>query len=162
MERKLLENRLFKLQVALLREIDRYAELVPERYGDPDWEKLHMAGSARLAWMLAMKRGVDPELAACACAVHDYGRIVTGKQEDHAEAGFEPIKSFLRGLGDLFSPEEQEIIALAAKNHSSKSVVGTPIEEIVKDADVIDCYQYGLPFERAEQKERYEKWLLEQ
>lgn len=154
-----MENRLLKLQIALIREIDKYGEMVPDRYASPDWEKLHMASSSRLAYMMALERGVDPELAACACAGHDYGRIITGKQPGHAEAGYEPVKSFLKGLGELFTPEEQEIIALAAKNHSKKSVVGTPYEEIVKDADVVDCYQYGIAFEREEQKKRYEEWL---
>jgi uncharacterized protein len=37
---------------------------------------------------MALERDVDPEMAACACAVHDYGRIVTGKQAGHAEAGY--------------------------------------------------------------------------
>ena len=50
---------------------------------------------------------------------------------------------------------------LAVKNHSSKTVLGTPIEEIVKDADVIDCYQYGLPFDRPEKRSRYERWEKE-
>jgi uncharacterized protein len=45
------------------------------------------------------------------------------------------------------------------KNHSKKSEIGSPIEEIVKDADVIDFYQYGFGFEREEQKLRYEKML---
>ncbi|NLL38827.1 MAG: HD domain-containing protein [Clostridiales bacterium] len=155
----MLESRLLKLQIALMREIDKYGEMIPDRYASADWEKLHMASSARLAYMMALERGVNPELAACACAVHDYGRIVTGKQPGHAEAGYEPVKSFLKSLGDLFTPEEQEIIALATKNHSKKSVVGTPYDEIVKDADVVDCYQYGIPFERDEQKKRYEEWL---
>jgi uncharacterized protein len=154
-----LENRLIKLQIALMREIDKYGEKITERYVPADWEKLHMASSARLAYMMALERGVDPELAACACAVHDFGRIVTGKQPGHAEAGYEPVKDFLKKLGDMFTPEEQEIIALATKNHSKKSVVGTLYEEIVKDADVVDCYQYGIPFEREEQKKRYEEWL---
>jgi hypothetical protein len=37
------------------------------------------------------------------------------------------------------------MLALAVKNHSSKSVTGTPVEEIVKDADVVDCYMSGIP-----------------
>ncbi|MEW6666901.1 MAG: hypothetical protein AB1512_16990 [Thermodesulfobacteriota bacterium] len=34
-------------------------------------------------------REVDAELAVLACSVHDYGRIVTGKQDNHPAAGFE-------------------------------------------------------------------------
>lgn len=65
---------------------------------------------------------------------------------------------FLRNTG-LFAEEEIDQIGLAIKNHSKKAEVGTPIEEIVKDADVIDFHQYGMGFSREEQKIRYEKML---
>lgn len=150
--------RLIKLQSRLLREIEKFETLVPERDTFIDWERVHMASSARLGYLIAQARGVDPELAACACAVHDYGRIITGKQKGHAEAGYLPGREFLKST-ELFSDAEVEIIALAIKNHSRKSEVGTPVEEIVKDADVIDLYQYGSDFSREEQRLRYESML---
>jgi len=151
-------KRLLRLQSQLLREIKKYEKLVPERDKFIDWERVHMASCARLGYLMAQTRGVDPELASCACAVHDYGRIITGKQEGHAEAGYLPGKEFLRNTG-LFTEDEIETIGLAINNHSRKSEIGTPIEEIVKDADVIDFYQYGFGFSRDEQKLRYEKLL---
>lgn len=153
-------NRLSELEVKLLRVIDGQEGRISYRDETLDWERLHMASSARCAWLLAMKRGADPELAACAACVHDFGRILTGKQKNHAEAGYEPVKVFLKET-ELFDEEEIEIIALAVKNHSLKTETGTLIEEIVKDADVIDCYQYGLPFDRPEKEERYRNWLAE-
>ena len=149
-------KRLLRLQSQLLREIEKYEELVPERDKPIDWERVHMASCARLGYLMAQARGTDPELAACACAVHDYGRIITGKQKDHAEAGCLPGREFLRTTG-LFSEEEIEVMTAAINNHSKKSEIGTPIEEIVKDADVIDFYQYGFGFSREEQKQRYER-----
>ena len=134
-------NRLLELEVKLNQVIDQQEGKVSERDETLDWERIHMASSARCAWLLAMQRGIEPELAACAAAVHDYGRILTGKQKDHAEAGYEPVKRFLKEVG-TFHEEEIEIIAHAVKNHSLKTEIGSPIEEIVKDADVIDCYQY--------------------
>ncbi|MGI6732232.1 MAG: HD domain-containing protein [Anaerovoracaceae bacterium] len=151
-------KRLLVLQGALLNEIARYEGLVTERDQPMDWERVHMASCARLGYILAQKRGVDPDLASFACAVHDYGRIITGKQKDHSEAGYLPVQKFLKELG-IFSDEEIDIISIAVKNHSNKAEVGGPIEEIVKDADVIDCYQYGLGFSREEQRIRYEKFL---
>ena len=76
--------------------IDQQEGKVSERDETLDCERIHMASSARCAWLLAMQRGIEPELAACAAAVHDYGRILTGKQKDHAEAGYEPVKRFLK------------------------------------------------------------------
>lgn len=151
-------KRLLRLQSKLLREIEKYEMLVPERDKFIDWERVHMASCARLGYLMGQARGVDPELAACACAVHDYGRIITGKQKCHAEAGYLPGKEFLKST-ELFSEEEIETLALAIKHHSRKSEIGSSIEEIVKDADIIDFYQYGFGFDREEQKTRYEKLL---
>lgn len=151
-------NRLLKLQELLLREIEKYEKLVTERDQPIDWERIHMASCARVGYLLAQRRGIDPELASFACAVHDYGRIVTGKQKGHAEAGYIPVKGFLKATG-LFTQEEIELISLAVKNHSNKAEEGGAIEEIVKDADIIDCYQYGLGFSREEQRLRYEKFI---
>jgi len=151
-------KRLLRLQSQLLKEIEKYERLVPERDKFIDWERVHLASCARLGYLMAVARGVDPEMAACACAVHDYGRIITGKQEGHAEAGYLPGKEFLKQTG-LFNDAEIEELSLAIRNHSKKSEIGTPIEEIVKDADVIDFYQYGFGFAREEQKARYEKLM---
>ena len=160
-------NRLLKLENMLLEVIDKQEGKKENRDETLNWERLHMASSARIAWQIAMKRNamqqahrVDPEIAACAAAVHDFGRILTGIQKGHAEAGFVPVKVFLKET-ELFSEEEIYIIAEAVKNHSSKTVEGAPLEEIVKDADVVDCYQYGLPFDRSEKEQRYRKWLAE-
>lgn len=150
-------NRLLFLETKLHSFILEQEGKLEERDETLTWECIHMASSARCAWLLAMERGVDPELAACAAAVHDFGRILTGKQKDHAEMGYEPVKVFLKETGK-FTEEEIEIIATAVKNHSQKTITDSPMEEIVKDADVIDCYQLGLPFDRKEKEERYNQW----
>lgn len=149
-------KRLLRLQSLLLKEMERYEKLVPERDKFMDWERVHMASCARIGYLLAEARGVNPDLASFACAIHDYGRIITGKQKDHAEAGYEPSKELLKQSG-LFAEDEIEQIAVAVKNHSKKGEVGTELEEIVKDADVIDFCQYGFGFSRDEQRERWER-----
>lgn len=151
-------KKILRLQSALLKEIDKYEELVPVRSHFIDWERVHITSCAKLGYLFAEERGTDPILAAAACAVHDYGRIITGKQENHAEAGYKPAMEFLRGTG-LFEEDEILQIGIAVKNHSKKGEVGGPLEEIVKDADVLDFYQYGYGFAREEQKTRLEKLL---
>ena len=151
-------KKILRLQSALLKEIDKYEKLIPERDHFIDWERVHISSCAKIGYMLAEERGVDPILAACACACHDYGRIITGKQSGHAEAGYQPVQEFLRKT-ELFSDDEISQIAVAVKNHSKKAEVGTPLEEIVKDADVIDFYQYGYEMPRKEQQDRLEKLL---
>ena len=150
-------SRITELQYRLLEYI-RTLPKTAERDETLEWEQIHMASASRTAYLLALERGIDPELPACAASVHDFGRILTGKQSGHAEAGYLPVRDFLRSTG-LFTTEEIDTISLAVKNHSSKTVAGTPIEEIVKDADVIDCYQYGTPFDRPEKEIRYRNWL---
>ena len=151
-------KKILRLQSALLKEIDKYEKLVPKRSHFIDWERVHITSCAKIGYMLAEQRGVDPILAAAACAVHDYGRIITGKQEGHAEAGYEPVQECLRGT-ELFDEDEIQQIAVAVKNHSKKGEVGSPLEEIVKDADVLDFYQYGYDVARKEQQDRLETLL---
>lgn len=150
-------NRLLAVQTALLELIDAQEGKLPQRDEPLSWERVHMASAARIGWLMAEERGEDPCLAACACAVHDIGRIVTGRQEGHAEAGREPVRGFLGGL-ELFSGGEIDLIACAVACHSSKTAIGSPLEEIVKDADVVDCRLYGLPFTKEGQKERFDRW----
>lgn len=155
-------NKLMILQGALLAEIEKYAKKHEENKVELDypidWERIHVISCGKLGYLMAEKRGVDPILAASACAVHDYGRIITGKQANHAEVGYEPVKKFLRGL-NLFTEREVEDIAISVKNHSNKSQIGTPLEEIVKDADVLDFHQYGYEMPRPEQQERLNRML---
>lgn len=151
-------KKLLRLQSALLKEIDKYEKLVEKRDHFIDWERVHIVSCAKLGYMMAEQRGVDPIIAAAACACHDYGRIINGKQAGHAEAGYEPVKIFLKDTG-LFADDEIEMIAIAVKNHSKKAEIGSPLEEIVKDADVLDFYQYGYDVARKEQQDRLEKLL---
>jgi uncharacterized protein len=117
------------------------------------WERIHSLGTARSASMLAAKRGIDIAKAHTAGALHDFGRIVTGKEEDHAINGYEPAKEFLTKM-NLFNEQEIEEIALAVKNHSNKATVGTPLEEIVKDSDVLDCFLLELPLKKEAHQQR--------
>jgi uncharacterized protein len=155
-------NKLMILQGALLAEIEKYAKIHAENSIELDypidWERIHVISCAKLGYLMAEERGVDSILAAAACAVHDYGRIITGKQANHAEVGYEPVKEFLAGL-EIFTEDEIEQIALAVRNHSDKAVIGSPLEEIVKDADVLDFHQYGYEMPRKEQQDRLDKLL---
>ncbi len=148
-------NRLSKLQALLLKYIKETGN--DNRRAYPlSWEIVHIASAPQFAQLLAEKRGADAELAAIATAVHDFGRIVTGVQENHAEAGYEPLKKWLENTG-LFDDGEIETIALASKNHSGKEEEGTAIEEIVKDSDIVDCYLHGHPITKDAHRKRLAK-----
>ncbi|GAW91434.1 HD domain-containing protein [Calderihabitans maritimus] len=150
----------FTIQEKMLAKIAEFENKDVDRDYSLNWERLHMASCTAIGKLLALKRGIDPELAAIACSVHDYGRLVTGKQKNHAAAGYEPLKEFLQETG-LFTEEQTELIAQSARNHSNKNEVGSPLEELVKDADVLDCYLHGVPLEREEQRHRLRQVLEE-
>ena len=119
------------------------------------WERIHSLGSSRIACILSARRGIDLELGYSAGALHDFGRFVTGKQENHAENGYEPVKEFLKRM-NIFSEQEVEEVSRAVKNHSRKDVVGTPLEEVAKDCDILDCYFLGLPPKKEYHLKRFE------
>lgn len=159
-------DRLLAVQCALLSKIDELqaqeacAKNPLHRDETLHWERIHLASSARIAKDMAVARGCDPELSAIACSLHDIGRILTGKQKNHAAEGKQPARRLLEKLR-LFTEEEIHIISNAVAHHSDKSVIGSDIEEIIKDADVVDCYEYGMELPRPEQKRRYERYLSE-
>ena len=150
-------NRLLTVHNAMLALIQAQEGMLPQRDESLDWERIHMVGSARMAWLMAEEWGEDPALAACACAVHDIGRVITGQQAGHAEAGVSAARDLLSSL-NCFTPAELEKILQAVANHSKKAIQGTPLEEIVKDADVVDSHLYGHPFVSPAHRERYERW----
>ncbi|MEM5818740.1 MAG: HD domain-containing protein [Desulfitobacterium hafniense] len=105
------------------------------------WERTHAASCAQVGRLLAQKRGVDLELAALACSLHDIGRWYTGLQREHALRGEEPVRRFLESSS--LKEEDKEAVVQAVIYHSEKDKVGSPLDEIVKDADVLDCYFHG-------------------
>jgi len=105
------------------------------------WERVHATSCAQIGRMLAEKRGVDVEQAGLACALHDIGRWISGRQSEHAPKGEEPVRGFL--AEKMGTVEVKEQIVQAVIKHSKKDEIGTPLEEIVKDADILDCHWHG-------------------
>ena len=96
----------------------------------------HLHGVAFAAAILAKKRGEDAELATMAGLLHDVYAYKSGSYDDHAHLGAEYARKVLNKL-QITSPEETEVICTAIWNHSSKDEVNGPIDEILKDADVL-------------------------
>lgn len=103
----------------------------------------HIMGTIHLATLLADRRGMDRELATAAMLLHDVGRLVTGRVAGHAEAGAEFARGALAEAG--FGPAELHEICQAIETHTLKAESGTPLEELVRDADVLEVYLSGAP-----------------
>lgn len=95
----------------------------------------HLHGVALAAAILAKRRGEDAELATMAGLLHDLFAYKSGSYSDHAHLGAEYARTVLEGLT---TAEETEIICSAIWHHDSKADTDTPMDEILKDADVID------------------------
>ena len=59
------------------------------------WSLMHMYSSSQLAKLLAIRRGIEPELAGIAAALHDIGVVMTKKHRGHAEAALPYVYDFI-------------------------------------------------------------------
>lgn len=96
----------------------------------------HLYGVSLAATILAKKRGLDPEIAAMAGMLHDMHAYKTGSYDDHAHKGADLAREILSEL-NLTSDEETDAICSAIYHHDDKYAIDAPMDELLKDADVI-------------------------
>lgn len=119
------------------------------------WSLMHMYSSSQLAKLLAIHRGIDPELAGIAAALHDIGVVMTKKHRGHAEAAPPYVYDFLgrynRELGTKLTKvteEEMEAVVKAVVQHSEKELNSNdPFVELLRDVDSLDAYLHGVEIE---------------
>ena len=122
---------------------------------------VHLYGVSHFGALLALKRGLDAELASACGMLHDIYAVLTGSYEDHGPRGSEEARKILRSTG-LFTVDEIKIIAGAIFYHGEKDKVHQVYDEVLKDADVLHhcLYNPGFPIQEVE-KERYGRILAE-
>lgn len=96
----------------------------------------HLYGVSLAATMVAKKRGMDTELSAMAAMLHDLYAYESGSYDDHAHKGADHAREILGEL-KLTNEEETDIICSSIYHHDDKLVVDSPMDEVLKDADVI-------------------------
>ena len=142
--------------------IEKVREVVSgmlNRVTDPDFRNegyVHMFGVAQACVLLAMIREENVELAACAGYLHDIATYMTGDSIEHARRGAEMAAGILQETG-LFEGKEVEQICSAIRCHSDKKMTHGPLEEILKDADVMQHFLYDPGYISKKEKERYKK-----
>ena len=121
----------------------------------------HLHGVSLAAVMIAKKRGENAELAAMAGLLHDLYAYKSGSYDDHAQKGAEYARKLLEELG-ITSADETDIICSAIWHHDSKAEVDSPMDEILKDADVIH-HSLGDPTKEIKPHElaRYNRLCIE-
>lgn len=117
---------------------------------------LHLYGVAQACALLSIKRKENVELAVIAGMLHDIYSYATMDSQDHAHKGAVMARNILESLS-IFSEEEKDIICSAIYNHSDKSNIHGPLDEILKDADVMQHVLYNPLFEiKPHEQKRYD------
>ncbi|MCR5234090.1 MAG: HD domain-containing protein, partial [Lachnospiraceae bacterium] len=117
----------------------------------------HLYGVSLAATMIAKKRGLDPEIASMAAMLHDLHAYKTGAYDDHAHLGAELARKILKKL-ELTNEAETEKICSAIYHHDDKLTVDSPMDEVLKDADVIHHCMNDLSKQVKEKEQaRFEK-----
>ena len=121
----------------------------------------HLHGVSLAAVMIAKKRGEDPELAAMAGLLHDMYAYTSGSYTDHARLGAAYAERLLKETG-LTTEAETAVICSAIARHDSKADIDAPMDEVLKDADVIH-HSLGDPTKevKAHEQERYDRLCRE-
>ena len=122
-----------------LKELRKYVDAEINKMDDADKRTsaiAHLYGVSLAATMIAKKRGLDPELASMAAMMHDLHAYKTGSYDDHAHKGADLAREILGELG-LTDEAETDLICSTIYHHDDKLVVNGPMDEVLKDADVI-------------------------
>ena len=107
---------------------------------------VHLYGVAQLCALLARKRGENAELAVIAGMLHDIYSYANMDSTNHAHKGAVMAREILGSL-KVFSEEEVETIWTAIYRHSDKEVEHNALDEILKDADVLQHVLYNPLFD---------------
>lgn len=85
---------------------------------------------------MAIKKGLDIELAAIIGLFHDYSQFINHSSFNHASLSADMIKPYL----SEFSDEDIFIITNSIAKHSDKDKIDDVYCEMIKDADVYAQY----------------------
>lgn len=122
---------------------------------------LHLYGVSQACALLAIKRQENIELATIAGMLHDTYSYANMDSKDHAHKGAAMARDILVSLNE-FSEEEINVICTAIYNHSDKLDIHGVLDEILKDADVMQRVLYNpLVSVKDTEKKRFDSLKVE-
>ena len=143
------------IRMSRIKELQKQVHIVFEKIEENDKRAkaaAHLHGVSLAAVMIAKKRGENPEVAAMAGLLHDLYAYKSGSYDDHAHRGAEYARKLL-GKMKLTTPEETDVICSAIWHHGDKDTVNAPMDEVLKDADVIH-HSLADPTKEVKEQER--------
>ncbi len=114
---------------------------------NPDTEEsrcgfVHLYGVSTICTLLALKRGLNVELCLAAGMLHDIWNYKVGDCPEHGQLGAIEARKILEEMGS-FSTEEIDVICIAIARHGDKQSIDGEMDELLKDADVLQHYLYN-------------------
>lgn len=103
------------------------------------YSSVHAHGVAQISMLLAMKRGLNPEIAGAIGLLHDVSYVLLSSYERHDALGADMARVFLGGL-KTFSPEEMDIVAAAIGKHDQDPQTFAGYDAILSEADFLEPY----------------------
>jgi len=96
-----------------------------------------------------------------AAMLHDLHAYKTGSYDDHAHKGADLAREILEEL-KLTDGTETDAICSAIYHHDDKLAVDSPMDELLKDADVIDhCLKDASKAVKEKEQARFDKLCAE-
>lgn len=102
---------------------------------------VHLYGVAQACALIALRRGENVELAVIAGMLHDIYSYAALDTQEHAHKGAEMAREILDAIGG-FTEAETQLICTAIYHHSDKANVHAALDEVLKDADVMQHVLY--------------------
>ena len=133
---------MFDRQLTRIDTIRRYVDEMLNACEDREAARcgfVHLYGVGQACALIALRRGHDrayAELAEIAGMLHDYATYKDNTRENHAQCSSVQARDILTQTGE-FTTEEIEMICQAISRHSDKKNVHEEMDEILKDADVM-------------------------
>lgn len=127
----------------------RYADAIMNRIEEPEWRIRalgHSHAVAALAALLARRRGLDADVAAVCGILHDLAAYERRSYEAHAAYGAQRALEVLRELGET-EASVLECVRSAILRHDDLRETDGPMDEVLKDADLLDNAQLKAPQE---------------
>ncbi|MBP5092256.1 MAG: HD domain-containing protein [Bacilli bacterium] len=131
-------------QYTRLDDVSKILDLLLSNISDSTLKRdafVHLYGTGQAASMIALMRGLsrkEAELSSIAGMLHDlYKYVAPNDNEGHANKCAHYAKEMVLDRLDSFTEEEKSLIFTAIARHNRKEEIDEPIDEVLKDADVL-------------------------